>query len=215
MTTFRANYRPICSTPLLHKLKLLGRLLHNRLQPTLDAHQTPDQGGFRSGHSTTDHWNSFQDLRPRMAARPRRSVDLKNVSRAVEHNSMWKALHARNIQLGYSSTPASPPTFTRTLKKRPFFVQCGTKQGDPISSPHFNALLQHITASASTTQTSAHLGTFVVSTACYSSHQLSHVSRRCSTTSLRRRQPTDSNYKPKRLKPTHRESLVAWSKLSS
>ena len=47
------NYRPICVIPLLYKL--FARLLYNRLEPTLDAQQSPDQAGFRRNFCTDDH----------------------------------------------------------------------------------------------------------------------------------------------------------------
>ena len=47
------NYGPIAIIPLLYKL--FARLLYNRLAPTLDSHQTPDQAGFRHNYSTDDH----------------------------------------------------------------------------------------------------------------------------------------------------------------
>ena len=48
-----SNYRPIAIIPVLYKL--FARLLYNRLAPPLDAHQTPDQAGFRHGFNTDDH----------------------------------------------------------------------------------------------------------------------------------------------------------------
>ena len=44
------NYRPITIIPLLYKV--FPRLLYNRLEPTLDARQSPDQAGFCHNFST-------------------------------------------------------------------------------------------------------------------------------------------------------------------
>ena len=60
-TTNKVVYRPVCSTPLLHKF--FSQLLFRRPQPTLDASQSVNQAGFRPGHSTTDHLYAFQQLK--------------------------------------------------------------------------------------------------------------------------------------------------------
>ena len=47
------NYRPITLLPILYKL--FSRLVLHRIRPTLEAAQTVDQAGFRSGFSCEDH----------------------------------------------------------------------------------------------------------------------------------------------------------------
>ena len=47
------NYRPISILPIL--LKLFSRVIHARINSNLDAAQSVDQAGFRSGFACDDH----------------------------------------------------------------------------------------------------------------------------------------------------------------
>ena len=145
------NYRPIAIIPLLYKL--FARLLYNRLEPHLDAHQSHDQAGFRHNYSTDDHLFTTTILHERSQEWQLplwvSAIDFKKAFDTIDHNQLWQAL--RNQQL--------PPQYihllqslysdqTATVKtdqlSRQFHIQRGVKQGDPLSSLLFNALLEDI-----------------------------------------------------------------------
>ena len=146
-----SNYRPIVIIPILYKL--FARLLYSRLAPILDAEQCPDQAGFRPNYATVDHLFTFSQLREKtdefqlnlwLAA-----IDFKKAFDAIDQDGLWHALRQQKV----------PPSYIRILKQlyagqsgrvrtdklsKPFDIERGTKQGDPLSSLLFNSLLEHI-----------------------------------------------------------------------
>ena len=145
------NYRPIAIIPLLYKL--FARLLYNRLAPTLDSHQTPDQAGFRHNYSTDDHLFTAAMIHEKSQEWQLplwvSAVDFKKAFDTIDHNELWQALHHQSIppsyirlfQLLYSDQTATIKTDTMSKQ---FHIQRGVKQGDPLSSLLFNALLEHV-----------------------------------------------------------------------
>ena len=145
------NYRPISIIPLIYKL--FARLLYNRLEPKLDLQQTPDQAGFRHNYSTEDHLftmtilleQSHEYQLPLWAA----TVDFKKAFDTVNHNRLWTTLRDQKIpqayitllQQLYKDQSACVKTDT---KSREFNILRGVKQGDPLSSLLFNALLEEV-----------------------------------------------------------------------
>jgi len=146
-----ANYRPIVIIPILYKL--FARLLYARLAPILDAEQCADQAGFRRDYSTVDHLFTFSQLREKSEEYQLSlwcaAIDFKKAFDTIDHNALWEALVHQNV----------PPMYVRLLQQlyqdqsgrvrtdklsRPFTIGRGTKQGDPLSSLLFNALLEHI-----------------------------------------------------------------------
>ena len=145
------NYRPITIIPLLYKL--FSRLLYSRLAPILDKAQPPDQAGFRPGYSTVDHLFTFGVLNEksdewnfRMWAA---ALDFKKAFDTVEHDAMWKALLLQGVPKEYVGLLCrmyrGQTAQVRTDQtSKSFTTQRGTKQGDPLSSLLFNALLEDL-----------------------------------------------------------------------
>ena len=146
-----SNYRPIAIIPLLYKL--FARLLYNRLAPLLDAHQTPDQAGFRHDFSTDDHLfatrilgeQSHEWQLPLWVS----AIDFKKAFDTIDQNKLWQALHRQGTPTEYihmlQSLYSQQTATVKTDKaSKPFNIQRGVKQGDPLSSLLFNALLEDI-----------------------------------------------------------------------
>ena len=151
--TVPQNYRPICSIPMLYKL--FSRLLYNRHQPVLDQRQPHDQAGFRPGHSTTDHLFTFHMVRERAREWNQpvwvAALDFKKAFDSIEHDSLWSALREQGVEPGYVHLMQrlyhdQEATVRTDVTSRSFSLRRGTKQGDPLSSLLFNAVLQHIMA---------------------------------------------------------------------
>jgi len=145
------NYRPITVIPLLYKL--FAKLIYSRLQPVLESAQSIDQAGFRHSYSTVDHLHTFSQISEKayeyqvgvwVAA-----LDFKKAFDTIEHAGLWEALAAQNVSSAYiallKSLYSQQTARVRTdAFSRTFDIQRGTKQGDPLSSLLFNALLEHI-----------------------------------------------------------------------
>jgi len=145
------NYRPIAMIPLLYKL--FARLLYSRLLPILDKAQSHDQAGFRRGYCTEDHLFTFTCLeeKAREWQRPLwiAALDFKKAFDTVEHSCLWEALRQQQVPNSYvkllHTLYAQQSATVKTDRvSRPFSIQRGTKQGDPLSSLLFNSLLEHI-----------------------------------------------------------------------
>ena len=145
------NYRPIAIIPLLYKL--FARLLYNRLEPSLDGHQSPDQAGFRQHFSTDDHLFTTAIIQettrewqiPVWIA----TLDFKKAFDTVLHSAIWESLRQQDI----------PECYTQLLQRiymdqsgrvrtdvvsREFNIRRGMKQGDPLSSLLFNSVSESI-----------------------------------------------------------------------
>ncbi|KAH7691315.1 hypothetical protein AAVH_40170, partial [Aphelenchoides avenae] len=57
------NYRPICLLPVIYKL--FTKVVLNRITEQLDAAQPPEQAGFRSGFSISDHMQTLNQIQER------------------------------------------------------------------------------------------------------------------------------------------------------
>ena len=104
-------------------------------------------------HSTTDHLFTFHLLRERANEWGHNlwvaALDFKKAFDSVEHKSIWAALKAQIVQPEYivllqQLYGGQTATVKTDVSSRPFSLLWGTKQGDPLSSLLFNALLQHI-----------------------------------------------------------------------
>ena len=145
------NYRPISIIPLLYKL--FSKLLYARIQPILDDQQSKDQAGFRPRFSTVHHLFTVTMIQEK-AAEWRRPVwaaalDFKKAFDSIEHDSIWAALERQGVPTCYINTLAklySKQTGkVRTDKmSKSFDIKRGTKQGDPLSSLLFNAVLEDV-----------------------------------------------------------------------
>ena len=145
------NYRPISVIPILYKI--LARLLYARLAPQLIGQQCEDQAGFRPHYSTVDHLFVFTCLEEKSHEFNQTlwtaALDFKKAFDTVEHHHLWEALKQQGVQPGYVSLlqdlykDQNGRVKTDVISKT-FHIERGTKQGDPLSSLLFNALLEHI-----------------------------------------------------------------------
>ena len=150
-STEPGNYRPICIIPVLYKL--FSKLMYKRLYPILDQAQCKDQAGFRNKFGTVDHMFVFTMLHEKseefnlntwVAA-----IDFKKAFDSISQNYLWQALDEQNVPDAYVSVlrnlymEQSAQVKTDVLSRK-FGVHRGTKQGDPLSSLLFNALLERV-----------------------------------------------------------------------
>ena len=154
-TTLPQNYRPICIIPLLYKL--FAKLLYNRLYPILDRAQCPDQAGFRHNFSTSDHMFVFTMLHEKSEEFQLNSwvaaIDFKKAFDSIDQQHLWTALREQHVPVGYVKILQRLYDGQRAQVKtdkfsRHFGIGRGTKQGDPLSSLLFNALLERVMMSA-------------------------------------------------------------------
>ena len=145
------NYRPISLLSILYKL--FAKLVDKRIGPILDAAQSVDQAGFRSGFGCEDHLFTITHLvqtaneyqLPLWVA----AVDFQKAFDSVEHASLWTNLRDMGVPAAYIRVLASLYILQsgeiitdKTSKK--FAIRRGTKQGDPLSPKLFNAVLEGV-----------------------------------------------------------------------
>jgi len=145
------NYRPITIIPLLYKL--FAKLLYKRMSPTLDRAQCSDQAGFRPGYGTHDHLFTWSILCEKADEHQRTiwaaALDFRKAFDSISHAKLWEALQVQGVPCSYINLlrklydGQSARVRTDRLSK-PFGIFRGTKQGDPLSSSLFNALLEFI-----------------------------------------------------------------------
>ena len=147
------NYRPISIIPMLYKL--FSKLMYKRLYPTLDAAQCRDQAGFRNSYSTSDHMFVFAMLAEKSEEYNLNTwvaaIDFKKAFDTIQQEYLWEALKEQHVPLGYirilRKLYAGQSAQVRTdVLSRNFELHRGTKQGDPLSSLLFNALLERVMA---------------------------------------------------------------------
>lgn len=131
----------------------MSRLLCNRLEALFDSQQSPDQAGFRKGFCTEDHFftttmlheHSYEWQLNLWAA----AIDFKKAFDCVDHDCIWKALQEQNVPAPYITLlrkfySEQVATVKTDANSRSFNIERGVKQGDPLSSYLFNALLEHV-----------------------------------------------------------------------
>ena len=145
------NYRPISIIPIVYKL--FARLLYRRLNPILDAQQCPDQAGFRSNYSTVDHLFTLMQLQEKAHDFQKKlwvsAIDFKKAFDSIEQAGLWHALSLQRVPHAYinllrSLYSGQTANVCTDVVSKSFDMKRGTKQGDPLSSLLFNALLEHI-----------------------------------------------------------------------
>eukprot|EP00959_Pyramimonas_sp_CCMP1952_P268714 5618338-Pyramimonas_sp.AAC.1 len=96
------KYRPITIIPVLYKL--FARLVHSRLCPVLDEHQSADQAGFRIGVGTAHHLFAVTALQEKCYERQQNlwisTIDFKKAFDCVDHECMWRALARQGVSDG-------------------------------------------------------------------------------------------------------------------
>jgi hypothetical protein len=75
------------------------------------------------------------------------AIDFKKAFDTVEHSAVWNALEEQKVPKQYMNTlkklyEGQSGTIVANHESRPFGITRGTKQGDPISPPLFNAVLE-------------------------------------------------------------------------
>jgi len=149
--TLPQNYRPIAIIPMLYKL--FARLLYNRLEVLLDKQQTPDQAGFRHNYSTADHLYTLTILHEQAAEWQLNlwvaAIDFKKAFDSINHDKLWQTLKEQHVPSAYIKLlqelyAQQDATVKTDQHSRRFNIKRGVKQGDPLSSLLFNALLEHM-----------------------------------------------------------------------
>jgi hypothetical protein len=147
--TLTSNYRPIAILPILYKL--FSRMLCGRIKPAIISQQSVDQAAYRQGFSTEDHlltltllieacaeWNMSLVLG---------LVDFEKAFDTVEHTPLWNALAELGVKAEYIDLlkmfyRRQDSTVLAGKESRPFTLERGVKQGDPISSLLFLAVME-------------------------------------------------------------------------
>ena len=145
------NYRPICIIPILYKL--FSKLLYFRLYPILDRAQCPDQAGFRHDYSTVDHVFVFKMLQEKSEEFQMNTwaaaLDFKKAFDSIDQQYLWSTLREQQVPKTYidilQDLYRNQTARVKTDKiSREFTIERGTKQGDPLSSLLFNAVLENV-----------------------------------------------------------------------
>ena len=144
------NYRPICVMPLLYKL--FAVMLHKRLAPTLESKLSRDQAGFRQGFSTVDHLHMLAQIQEKTSEWQipvwTCFIDYEKAFDSLEHEAIWAALAKQGITDGYIEllqrlyADQTGQVSVDSMLSRSFVLGRGTKQGDPLSTLLFNAVLE-------------------------------------------------------------------------
>ena len=144
-----SNYRPIAILSILYKL--FSRMLCARLQHTIVGQQSVDQAAYRKGFSTEDHLLSTTLLLESCAEFNvdvwLGLVDFEKAFDTVEHDTLWDALDELGVAQPYTNLlkklySCQQATVVSGVESRPFDLQRGVKQGDPLSSFLFIAVME-------------------------------------------------------------------------
>ena len=123
------------------------------MKSTLEAAQARDQAGFRHDFSCDDHLFVVSQIieKSNEIGKPcwMATLDFKKAFDTITHEALWKALEKQSIPASYigvlkalySNQTARVQTDTSS---RTFAIHRGTKQGDPISSALFNAVVEEM-----------------------------------------------------------------------
>ncbi|KAH7718827.1 protein F43G9.7 [Aphelenchoides avenae] len=140
------NYRPICILPVIYKL--FTKVVLNRITEQLDAAQLPEQAGFRSGFSTSDHMQTLNQIQER--AREKGMwlylvfIDYEKAFDSIEINAVLNALARQGISRSYidvledvyEGCTTEIKLFHDVIK---IPIRRGVRQGDTISPKLFTA----------------------------------------------------------------------------
>ena len=131
--------------------KIFSRVLCNRLSEFIIPGQGVEQAAYRKGHSTEDHLLTVAMVveKSRVYCMPlwMALVDFAKAFDKVEHTSLFKVLEQQGVPKPYCALLrhlyADQTACVHTgIKSRSFKISRGVKQGDPISSMLFTAVMQ-------------------------------------------------------------------------
>ena len=131
----------------LPSLSLVLSCLHRA--PTL-AMSLNAEAGFRKEFNTVDHLFTFSQLREKFCEHQlplwTAALDFQKAFDTIDHHGVWASLLEQGVQTGYVKLLQklyTGQTGRVRLDKlsKPFSIERGTKQGDPLSSLLFNAVL--------------------------------------------------------------------------
>ena len=143
------NYRPIAILPILYKL--FSRMLCRRVQDAIFKDLSPDQAAYRPSFSTEDHLLSFTLLFERCREWCQDLwlglVDFEKAFDTVEHSSLWPVLADLGVEPCYVEIlqrlyACQDAVVDVVVQSRPFKLERGAKQGDPISGLLFLAVME-------------------------------------------------------------------------
>jgi retron-type reverse transcriptase len=145
-----ANWRPIAILPIFYKI--FSRMIFGRLKHTLEARQSPEQTGFRTGIRLEDALVTVEMLVGKAAEWNLplfiASLDLKKAFDKVDHRALFNALRSQGVSEPYIALLLelySDQTGSAN-NSRGFQISRGVKQGDVLSSLLFNAALESVFA---------------------------------------------------------------------
>jgi hypothetical protein len=143
------NYRPITLLP--HLYKLFTRIICNRISRTLDENQSTEQAGFRKTYSTIDHIHTVTQLIEKTNEYQQPLcigfIDFEKAFDSVKHDCVFNALNKQGVEAQYIQILRKLYTEAKAVirieeESKPFDIERGVRQGDPISPKLFTALLE-------------------------------------------------------------------------
>ena len=145
------NYRPIVLLLIIHKL--FSWISSARIKPTLEEAQSADKAVFRASYSCDDHLFTLMYLLERMGEFQLTlrlcAFDFQKAFDTVEHSGLWRALRQQGVNPCYIRTlkllyKGQSGRVGGTVESKPFQINRGTKQADPLSPVLCNSLLESV-----------------------------------------------------------------------
>lgn len=145
-----SNYRPITLSSCIYKL--FASIIAKRISPKINQNQAESQAGFRAGYSTTDHLHSLNQIIEKHNGHGKNLyiafVDFEKAFDSLEHDSIWKALEADQVDKVYINLlrniyRGNKAKIRLDVDGPVFEIKRGVKQGCPLSSFLFNSVLEH------------------------------------------------------------------------